>query len=129
MGKNNPDISSGYIFYQSFLIWNTVLAGGFVIACCVLKGPDQVRLAEILTVVYAIIMIAVYIGIGLQIYQDGPTSLTGLSFFVTLGSFVFAAMIHPMEFTCIFCMPIYMATIPSMYMLLMIYAIFNINDV
>ena len=158
--RNNPDISSGYIFYQSFmmfgtvfgpgsiflmligafstafgisddnaLIINAVLAGGFVIACCVMKGPDQVRLAELLTVVYAIIMIAVYIGILLQIYQDGPTSLTGLSFFVTIGSFVFAAIIHPMEFKCIFCMPIYMATIPSMYMLLMIYAIFNINDV
>jgi len=158
--KNNPDISRGYIFYQSFmmfgtvfgpgsiflmligafstafgisndtaLIWNALLAGGFVVGCCVLKSPEQVRLAELLTVVYAIIMIAVYIGIILQIIQDGPESLTGLSFFVTIGSFAFAAMIHPMEFSCLFCMPIYMATIPSMYMLLMIYAIFNINDV
>ena len=158
--RNNPDISSGYIFYQAFmmfgtvvgpgsiflmligafsvafnisnstgLIINTVLAGGFVIACCVLKGPEQLRLAEILTLVYAIIMIAAYLGIFLQIIDDGPLSLTGLSFFVTHGSFLFAAMIHPMEFSCIFCLPIYIATIPSMYMLLMIYAIFNINDV
>ena len=80
--KNNPDISKGYIFYQSFmmfgtvfgpgsiflmligafstafsisndtaLIINAVLVGGFVLACCLLKSKDQIRVAEILTVV------------------------------------------------------------------------------
>lgn len=88
--KNNPDISRGYIFYQSFmmfgtvfgpgsiflmligafstafdlsndnsLIINAVLAGGFVLACCVLKGAQQIMVAQLLTLVYALIMIAV----------------------------------------------------------------------
>ena len=41
------------------LIINAVLAGGFVLACCVLKGAQQIMVAQLLTLVYALIMIAV----------------------------------------------------------------------
>ena len=74
-------------------------------------------------------MIAAMIGIILQIVDDGPTSLTAFGFYFTFGSFIFAAICHPQEFMCLLCLPVYYATIPSMYMVLMLYAIFNINDV
>ena len=74
-------------------------------------------------------MIAVYIGIIIQIIDDGPQSLSALGFFFTFGSFVFAAILHPQEITDLFYCIIYVATIPSMYLLLTVFAIFNMNDV
>jgi len=111
------------------LILNAVLVAVFVLACCFLKSDHQIMIAQLLTILYAIIMIAVYVGIVLQIYEDGPLSLSALGFFFTFGSFVFAAILHPQEFWCLPCVVIYLATIPSMYLLLMIYSLFNLNDV
>ena len=74
-------------------------------------------------------MIAVYIGIIIQIIDDGPQSLSALGFFFTFGSFVVAAILHPQELTDLFYCIIYVATIPSMYLLLTVFAIFNMNDV
>ena len=155
--KNNDDISYAYILYQSVMMLGTVIGPGsiflmligafniafglsnsdslilnavlvaiFVLACCFLKSNHQIMIAQLLTILYAIIMIAVYVGIILQIYEDGPLSLSALGFFFTFGSFIFAAMLHPQEFPCVI---IYLATIPSMYLLLMIYSLFNLNNV
>ena len=43
--------------------------------------------------------------------------------------FVFAAVVHPQEFWNLPYGIIYFVAIPSMYMLLMIYSVTNINDV
>lgn len=40
-----------------------------------------------------------------------------------------AGLMHPQEFLALLCGVIYYITIPSMYMLLMIYSVFNMNDV
>ena len=111
------------------LILNTVLVSVFTLSCCFLKSDHQIRMAEILTIVYAIIMIAVYVGLGLQIAEDGPLSLTAIGFYCTFGSFLVAALLHPQEFWCLTCAVIYVCVIPSMYMLLMIYSLFNMNNV
>merc|ERR1719186_855799 len=120
--KNNDDISSMYILYQSVmmvgtvigpgsiflmligafniafgisnsnsLILNALLVGVFIISCCTMKSDHQIMIAQLLTVLYAIIMIAVYVGIVLQIYDDGVLSLSALGFFFTFGSFFLAA--------------------------------------
>merc|ERR1712098_577114 len=47
----------------------------------------------------------------------------------TYGSFVVAAMLHPQEWTSLFCVFVYTSTIPSMYLLLTIYSLFNMNNV
>ena len=111
------------------LLINLFLVLIFVLACCFLKSDHQIMIAQLLTLLYAIIMIAVYVGIILQIYEDGPLSLSALSVFFTFGTFLLAAILHPQEFWCLPCLVIYLATIPSMYLLLMIYSIFNLNDV
>ena len=46
-----------------------------------------------------------------------------------IASFVIAAIIHPQEFSCLPNLFIYYITIPSMYLLLVIYSIFNLNVV
>ena len=111
------------------LLLNLALVSVFIAACCTLKSDNQILIAQFLTLVYAIIMIAVYIGIILQIIEDGPLSLSALGFFFTFGSFVFAAMLHPQEWRSIYCCVVYVATIPSMYLLLTVYSVFNMNDV
>ena len=111
------------------LVLNTVLVGVFIGACCVLKSDHQIMIAQFLTLIYAIIMIAVYVGIMLQIKEDGPLSLSAIGFFATFGSFVLAAILHPQEFWCLLCAVIYVVTIPSMYLLLTVYSLFNMNNV
>ena len=111
------------------LILNLVLIGIFIAACVFMDKNQQIMIAQLLTFLYAIIMIAVYIGIIIQIIDDGPLSLSALGFFFTFGSFIVAAMFHPQEWTDLFCCVIYIATIPSMYLLLTVFAVFNMNDV
>ena len=49
------------------LIFNVVIVGVFIGACIFAKADHQIRLAEVLTVLYAVIMIAVYIGVILTV--------------------------------------------------------------
>ena len=55
--------------------------------------------------------------------------MSAIGFYCTFGSFIVAAILHPQEFWCITCAVIYVCTIPSMYLLLMIYSLFNMNNV
>jgi len=111
------------------LIFNLVLVGVFVFSCIFMKSDHQIMIAQLLTLLYAVIMIAVYIGIFIQIADMGPLALTSLMTFFTFGSYIVAALLHPQEFWCLLTLPIYLCTIPSMYLLLVIYALFNMNDV
>ena len=77
------------------LIFNVVLVGVFVISCIFLKSNQQIMVAQLLTLLYAVIMIAVYIGIIIQITEEGPLALSSLMFFFTFGSFFVAALLHP----------------------------------
>ena len=74
-------------------------------------------------------MVAVYIGIIIQIVENGPLSLSALGFFFTFGSFFVAAIFHPQEWTNVFYIIIYLAMIPSVYLLMTMYAIFNMDDI
>jgi len=113
---------------EESLIFNTVIIGIFIAACCFTKQDTQIQLAQLLTVVYAMVMIGVYVGVVIMMIDTGPDSLSALFFWITHGSFFVAAILHYQEWKCIFCLPIYMFTIPSMYLLLVIYAFFNMND-
>jgi hypothetical protein len=58
--------------------------------------------------------------------QDGPLAPSSLSIFLVGGSFILAACLHPQEFWCLPHGIIYYITIPAMYLLLVIYSIFNL---
>ena len=83
----------------------------------------------VLSLVYAMIMMAVLVGLILQVTEDGPLAPTTLSLAFVAGSFILAGILHPQEFMCLPMGVIYYITIPSMYLLLMIYSIFNLNNV
>ena len=74
-------------------------------------------------------MFSVYAGIIVQIIENGTWPLSSLVFLFTFGSFLIAAIFHPQEWTGLLCCIIYVTTIPSMYLLLTTFAIFNMNDV
>jgi chitin synthase len=82
-----------------------------------------------MSAVYALIMMAVMVGIMLQISEDGLLAPTTLSIFMVGGSFVLSAVMHPQEFWCLPYGVVYYITIPAMYLLLVIYSIFNLNVV
>ena len=52
-----------------------------------------------------------------------------LSILLIGGSFILAAVVHPQEFWCLPYGLIYYITIPAMYLLLVIYSIFNMHVV
>lgn len=74
-------------------------------------------------------MMAVLVGVMLQISQDGFLAPSSLFFFCVAGEMIITAMLHPKEFECLKYGIIYYVTVPSMYLLLVIYSIFNMNNV
>lgn len=82
-----------------------------------------------ISALYGLVMMAVMIGIFMQINDDGWLAPSSLFFICMTGQFVITALLHPKEFYCLKYGVIYYVTVPSMYMLLVIYSIFNMNNV
>lgn len=93
-------------------------------------------------------MMAVMIGIMIQVKEDGILSPSSLFFFIVAGQVIItgnvepaaiirvnhlkdpiSGFLHPQEIKALMFGVVYYVTIPSMYMLLVIYSLFNLNDV
>uniref|UniRef100_A0A1I7XD52 chitin synthase n=1 Tax=Heterorhabditis bacteriophora TaxID=37862 RepID=A0A1I7XD52_HETBA len=83
--------------------------------------------AQVVGALFAMLMTAVVVGTSLQIQKDGILSPHSIFLFSVIASFVTAAILHPLEFTCIIPGILYFLAIPCMYMLLPIYSICNLN--
>ncbi|XP_037075045.1 chitin synthase chs-2-like isoform X2 [Pollicipes pollicipes] len=101
----------------------------FMVVCFTLKSSIQLLVAQILSAGYALIMMAVIVGQTLQLYEDGPGSPTFIFLMATILFMVIAAILHPQEFKCIIPGFIYLLSIPSMYLLLILYSLINLNNV
>ena len=101
----------------------------FCILCLKGKTATQLVMAQILSVAYAFLMIAVTIGLFIQVAQEGYGGPTALMMYLSFGGPIFAGFLHPQEFKCLLMMPIYLFMVPSMYLFLFIYSIFNLNVV
>ncbi|KAF2352209.1 Nucleotide-diphospho-sugar transferase, partial [Trinorchestia longiramus] len=89
----------------------------------------QIIVAEILSAGYALTMMAVIVGTTLQLGEDGIGSPSAIFLIALSGSFFISACMHPQEFQCIIPGLLYLLCIPSMYLLLIIYSLINLNDV
>ena len=89
----------------------------------------QLLVAQILSTSYALIMMAVIVGTALQLGEDGIGSPSAIFLISLSGSFFIAACLHPQEFFCIVPGVIYLLSIPSMYLLLILYSLINLNVV
>ncbi|XP_012526631.1 chitin synthase chs-2 [Monomorium pharaonis] len=101
----------------------------FMIVCFTCKSNVQLLCAQILSTGYAMIMMAVIVGTALQLGEDGIGSPSAIFLISLSGSFFIAACLHPQEFWCIVPGIIYLLSIPSMYLLLILYSIINLNVV
>ncbi|XP_026669106.1 chitin synthase chs-2 isoform X2 [Ceratina calcarata] len=101
----------------------------FMLICFICKANIQLLCAQILSTGYALIMMAVIVGTALQLGEDGIGSPSAIFLIALSGSFFIAACLHPQEFWCIVPGIIYLLSIPSMYLLLILYSIINLNVV
>ncbi|XP_017763944.1 PREDICTED: uncharacterized protein LOC108553522 isoform X2 [Eufriesea mexicana] len=101
----------------------------FMIVCFTCKANIQLLCAQILSTGYAMIMMAVIVGTALQLGEDGIGSPSAIFLISLSSSFFIAACLHPQEFWCIVPGIIYLLSIPSMYLLLILYSIINLNVV
>lgn len=114
--------------WTSFL-YNIVPIIIYMFVCLLCKSNIQLMAAKIISAIYGLVMMAVLVGIMLQIYEDGPFAPSSLFFFIVAGEMIIAAFLHPQEFGCLPAGVVYYVTVPSMYLLLIVYSIFNLNDV
>ncbi|XP_015608863.1 chitin synthase chs-2 isoform X1 [Cephus cinctus] len=101
----------------------------FMLVCFTCKSNIQLLCAQILSTAYAMIMMAVIVGTALQLGEDGIGSPSAIFLISLSSSFFIAACLHPQEFWCIVPGIIYLLSIPSMYLLLILYSIINLNVV
>ncbi|XP_011190169.2 chitin synthase chs-2 isoform X1 [Zeugodacus cucurbitae] len=114
--------------WSSFL-WNFIPVLCFILSCIYLKQKFQLLLAFVISSLYCLVMMAVLIGIIIQMIDDGPLAPASLFFLLVFLQIFIAGIVHPQEVGALICGFIYYITIPSMYMLLLIYSVFNMNDV
>lgn len=114
--------------WTSFLL-NLVPVGVFLFSCAMFESKIQLFVAGLLSALYALVMMAVLVGIFLQIDNDGFLAPSSLFFFCVAMEMIITASLHPKEFYCLKYGLVYYITVPSMYMLLIVYSIFNMNNV
>ncbi|KAL0119961.1 hypothetical protein PUN28_007970 [Cardiocondyla obscurior] len=109
--------------------YNLIPIGIFIVVCFICKERVQLIVAEIISAIYGLVMVVVLVGIMLQIAEDGWLAPSSLLFFIVACQMTIAGLLHPQEVTCLFCGIIYYITVPSMYMLLIIFSVFNVHNV
>jgi chitin synthase len=112
------------------LICNIVPVLLFSIVCLTVKDNNHIIfVATILSTLYALLMLAVLVGTGIEISEKGVLTPNSIFFISLIASFIVAAIIHPQEFACVIPLFLYMLLIPSMYLLLTIYSVTNMHIV
>lgn len=101
----------------------------FMLVCFTCKANIQVFVAAIISTLYGMIMVAVIVGTAINIVQDGILSPSAMFLMLLMSQIVITAILHTEEIFCIIYSVIYFITIPSMYVLLIIYSVCNLNDI
>uniref|UniRef100_A0A0R3RRN4 chitin synthase n=1 Tax=Elaeophora elaphi TaxID=1147741 RepID=A0A0R3RRN4_9BILA len=107
----------------------TLPVASFCIMCFISDSEKQLIAAQIIGALFAMLMTAVIVGTVIQMQKDGIMSPHSIFLLFVIGSFVIAAVLHPLEFTCITPGILYFLAIPCMYMLLPIYSLCNLNNI
>ena len=101
----------------------------YMLICFKAKADTQITVAGYMSTFYAILMLAVTVGIIVQTSQDSWTSPNALFIITISGIFVLAGLLHPEEFMCLFPGTLYFLCIPAGFLLLFIYSMINMNIV
>ncbi|XP_015109437.1 chitin synthase chs-2 isoform X2 [Diachasma alloeum] len=101
----------------------------FMVVCFTCKSNVQVFFAAVLSVVYALVMVAVIIAISINVIDDGLLSPSSLFILLVTAQIAIAGCLHPQEIGCLAHGIIYYITVPSMYAVLIIYSLVNLNNI
>ena len=115
-----------------YWLWLAASIGGalfYMLICFKCKTETHITIAGYMSTFYAILMLAVTVGIVVQTSQDSWTSPNALFIMVITGIFMLAGLLHPEEFMCLIPGTLYFLCIPSGFLLLFIYSMVNMNIV
>lgn len=111
------------------LLFNGLPLAIFIISIFLAKEDTQLLLAAIFSTIYSLVMLVVLIGLLIEGIESQFCSVTTVFFCVVAGVFIVAAIMHPMEFSCILHGVLYFLAVPSMSMLLIFYSVGNMHNV
>ncbi|XP_071156753.1 chitin synthase chs-2-like [Mytilus edulis] len=101
----------------------------YTILCFTVKTKYQIMVAEILSAVYSFIMMVVFVGCIITAVRESPFHPSVIFLCAMVFIFLFAAVLHPWEFSCIIYGALYFLCVPSGFLLLVIYSLVNMNIV
>ncbi|XP_025102509.1 chitin synthase chs-2-like isoform X2 [Pomacea canaliculata] len=101
----------------------------FIILCFVARSEIQIAYATILSTVYSLVMMIVLVGLLRQIQESGLCSVTAIFFLGIAVVFATTAILHPQEMGNILFGLLYFLAIPCTSMILVFYAVANLNVV
>ncbi|BFZ06371.1 hypothetical protein BsWGS_09409 [Bradybaena similaris] len=110
-------------------VFATVPAVVFTISCFWFSSKVQLILAAILSILYSFIMMIVLVGTIITATTEDVLHPSVIVIVMLIGIFLIAGLCHPQEIYCLVHGALYLLTIPSGYLLLVIYSICNLNDV
>lgn len=93
------------------------------------KKKKQVFAAAVISVMYGLVMVVVATAISISVVEDGLTSPSSMFLFFVAFQMFITGCLHPREVGCLIYGLIYYITVPSMYCILIIYSLFNLNDI
>lgn len=111
------------------LYFNLIPVLTFILLCYFAPQKWQLTAAFLISTLYALIMVAVVVGLVIQLKEDGFFAPTSIFFVIMIGQILITGLLHPQEIGALPSFVVYYMTIPSMYMLLIIFSLFNLNDV
>ena len=82
------------LFWNAFLFQLAPIIG-FMIVCRFAKKDVQLIVAQLLSTFYVLVQMAVFVGILLQIGEDGILAPSSLGIWLVAGSFILAGILHP----------------------------------
>jgi len=101
----------------------------YIIICYTTSKNIQLAVAGILTIVYALVMMAVVVGVVGSLASSTLLDPNNLFYVVLAGLYLFTGLAHPGELTCLFSAPLYYLMVPSAFIFLMVYSLNNMDDV
>ncbi|XP_052437793.1 chitin synthase chs-1-like [Carassius gibelio] len=102
----------------------------YLILCFKLKSDTQIKIAAIMSVLYAFLMAGTILSIiGDLVKQKTFLTPSGLFLIGMVVLYIITAALHPQEFSQVIYGLLYFLCIPSGYLLLVIYSIVNMNNV
>jgi len=82
-----------------------------------------------ISTMYAIVMAAVIVAFAINIVKESLVSPNALFLLLVLGGIAFTSILHPYKIGCLLHSLNYYLAMPSMYVLLMIYSLCNLNSI